>query len=97
MASGSALVNISSKVEAAISAAVGIARDHGITVDRPATLRSTNNAVAWLHPAPVVAKVGVGRNPRLSTELNVARDRRHSPCKEQDGLSRLSDRGELLL
>ncbi|HEY6455004.1 MAG TPA: aminoglycoside phosphotransferase family protein [Steroidobacteraceae bacterium] len=37
-------------------------------------LRSTNNAVAWLQPANVVAKVSVGRNARLHTELEVVRE-----------------------
>lgn len=61
-------------LEDAISAAVGLARDHGITVEKPVPLRSTNNAVAWLYPAPIVAKVGVGRDSRLDTELKVAQE-----------------------
>lgn len=61
-------------LEDAISAAVGLARDHGVTVKKPVPLRSTNNAVAWLYPAPIVAKVGVGRAPRLHTELKLAQE-----------------------
>jgi len=34
-----------------------LARDHGLDVGAPVSLRSTNNLVAWLRPSPVVAKV----------------------------------------
>lgn len=67
-------MDTSSNLEDAISAAVGIARDHGITVEKPVALRSTNNTVAWLYPAPIVAKVGTGRNSQLHTELKVAQE-----------------------
>lgn len=54
--------------------AVEIARDYGLRVDEPVPLRSTNNAVAWLAPTQVVAKVGVGLHSRLHTELRVAKE-----------------------
>lgn len=41
-----------------VEAAVGVARRHGVDVREPALLRSTNNLVVHLAPAPVVAKVG---------------------------------------
>src|SRR5215469_6697636 len=59
-------------VRDAISIAADIARDLGVEVQHPVQLRSTNNAVAWLRPSNVVAKVSVGRNSRLQTELQVA-------------------------
>jgi Phosphotransferase enzyme family len=65
---------MSSNLEDAISAAVGIARDHGLAVEKPVALRSTNNTVAWLYPAPIVAKIGTGRYSRLATELKVAQE-----------------------
>ena len=34
-----------------------LARDHGLDVGVPVSLRSTNNLVAWLRPSSVVAKV----------------------------------------
>jgi hypothetical protein len=37
-------------------------------------LRSTNNAVLWLKPTSIVAKVGIGRNQRLCMELQVAQE-----------------------
>jgi hypothetical protein len=61
-------------VQAAISAAVDVARHLGLTVEEPVPLRSTNNAVAWLPPANVVAKVSVEGNSHLLTELQVARE-----------------------
>ncbi len=60
-------------VRDAIAVAADVAREFGLAVEQPVTLRSTNNAVAWLRPANVVAKVNVGRNSRLHTELAVAR------------------------
>jgi hypothetical protein len=62
------------KVRDAISVAADIAREFGLRVERPVPLRSTNNAVAWLQPTEIVAKVGVGRNSRLHIELEVARN-----------------------
>jgi hypothetical protein len=58
----------------AIAVAAQIARDHGLEVHDPVPLRSTNNAVAWLAPTEVVAKVGVGHHSRLDTELQVAKE-----------------------
>lgn len=58
----------------AISVATEIARNHGLTVEQPVPLRSTNNAVAWLAPSRVVAKVGVGLKSRLAIELRVAKE-----------------------
>jgi hypothetical protein len=60
--------------EQAIAAAVSIARDHGIAAQRPIPLRSTNHAVAWLYPAPIVAKVAVRHNRRLHLEMTLARE-----------------------
>lgn len=65
---------ISSNPGEAISAAVDIVRDHGITVEKPVPLRSTNNTVAWLYPAPIVAKVATGRDSRAHTELKIAQE-----------------------
>jgi Phosphotransferase enzyme family len=62
------------KVHDAIAVAAAVARELGLAVEQPVPLRSTNNAVAWLQPANVVAKVSVGRNSRLRTELEVARE-----------------------
>lgn len=56
----------------AISVALQIAREHGLRIDHPIPLRSTNNAVAWLAPTEIVAKVGVGLHSRLHKELRVA-------------------------
>jgi hypothetical protein len=61
-------------VHDAIAVAADVAREFGLAVEQPVPLRSTNNAVAWLRPANVVAKVNVGRNSRLHTELAVARE-----------------------
>ena len=61
-------------MQAAISIAVDVARDHGLAVEEPMPLRSTNNAVAWLRPADVVAKVSRAANSRLLTELQVAQE-----------------------
>lgn len=55
-----------------LAAAMEIARNHGLTVNEPVMLRSTNNVVAWLNPSPVVAKIGAGRISHLSRELAVA-------------------------
>ena len=41
-----------------VEAAVEVARRHGVDGTRPVLLRSTNNLVVHLAPAPVVAKVG---------------------------------------
>lgn len=61
-------------VRDAISVAADVARDLGLTVGEPVPLRSTNNAVAWLRPTSIVAKVSATRNSRLRTELEVARE-----------------------
>src|SRR6185437_15839264 len=61
-----------SSLQDAISVAADIARRSGLTVEEPVLLQSTNNAVAWLRPANVVAKVSLGRNARLHTDLTVA-------------------------
>jgi hypothetical protein len=62
------------KVQAAISAAADVARDLGVAVGEPLPLRSTNNAVAWLYPSAVVAKISTQSNSRLLTELQVAQE-----------------------
>jgi hypothetical protein len=56
----------------AIATAIEVARGLGLPVRKPVSLRSTNNVVVWLRPTPVVAKVGLGRNASLRTELQVA-------------------------
>jgi len=56
----------------AISGAIDLARSFGVTVQDAVSLRSTNNVVVWLRPAPVVAKIGAGRNSRLAFEIAVA-------------------------
>ncbi len=56
----------------AITRAVALARSFGLTVQGAVSLRSTNNVVVWLRPAPVVAKIGAGCNSRLALELEVA-------------------------
>jgi hypothetical protein len=61
-------------VQDAISVAVEVAHGQGLIVEEPALLRSTNNAVAWLSPANVVVKVSAASNPRLDTELQVAKE-----------------------
>ncbi len=43
-----------------VDAAVSIARHHGVNIGQPKLLRSTNNLVVHLAPAPVVAKVSDG-------------------------------------
>jgi hypothetical protein len=58
----------------AIEGAVQIARGFGLDVREAVALRSTNNLVIWLRPAPVVAKIGIGRNAMLPVELAVARE-----------------------
>src|SRR5262249_26139523 len=60
-------------VETAISIAADVARGFGLKVEEPVPLRSTNNAVAWLRPANVVAKVSTRHNSRLDKELQVVR------------------------
>jgi Phosphotransferase enzyme family len=62
------------KVRDAIAVAAAVARELGLAVDQPVPLRSTNNAVAWLQPANVVAKISVARHSRLQTELDIARE-----------------------
>ena len=48
-----------------------LARDHGLDVGVPVSLRSTNNLVAWLRPSSVVAKVS--RDSHASSrELQIA-------------------------
>jgi hypothetical protein len=59
-------------VSEAIAVAIDVARGFGLEAKQPVPLRSTNNVVVWLSPTQVVAKVGVGRNSRLRTELQVA-------------------------
>lgn len=61
-------------VQAAISVAIDVARRLGLTVEEPVLLRSTNNVVARLRPANVVAKVSGGGNSRLLADLQVARE-----------------------
>jgi hypothetical protein len=59
-----------------VGAAVSIARRHGVDVQEPVLLRSTNNLVVHLAPAPVVAKVarltGERGESALRQELAVA-------------------------
>ncbi len=55
-----------------IAGAIDIARRCGLIVDAAVPLRSTNNLVVWLSPAPVVAKIGIGRHAQLRIELEVA-------------------------
>lgn len=62
------------KVQAAIFTAVDVARGFGLAVGEPVPLRSTNNAVAWLCPSPVVAKISTPGTSRLLTELQVAQE-----------------------
>jgi hypothetical protein len=61
-------------VPAAISTAVDVARELGLAIDEPVPLRSTNNAVVWLRPAGVVAKVSNRIDSRRVTELQVAQE-----------------------
>jgi hypothetical protein len=56
----------------AIAVAIEVAQGLGLQVQKPVSLRSTNNVVVWLSPTQVVAKVGLGRNACLRTELQVA-------------------------
>lgn len=58
----------------AISVATDVARELGLAIDEPVPLRSTNNIVAWLRPAAVVAKVSIESQSRLLTELRVAQE-----------------------
>jgi len=48
-----------------------LARDHGLDVGVPVSLRSTNNLVVWLRPSPVVAKVSRDSDAS-SRELQIA-------------------------
>jgi Ser/Thr protein kinase RdoA (MazF antagonist) len=61
-------------VTAAISIAVDVARELGLAIEEAIPLRSTNNAVMWLRPTDVVAKVSREANSRLLTELQVAQE-----------------------
>jgi len=56
----------------AVEAAVRMAEQFGLRVEKPVLLRSTNNVVAWLRPSSVVAKIGVGHRRGFSTEVAVA-------------------------
>lgn len=59
-------------VQDAADAAVRVATTLGLDVGQPVMMRSTNNVVTWLKPAPVVAKVArKGRN-QLGWEQTVA-------------------------
>jgi hypothetical protein len=55
-----------------VAEVVDFARALGIDVRDAVPLRSTNNVVIQLSPAPVVAKIGVSRRPQLRLELDVA-------------------------
>jgi hypothetical protein len=55
-----------------VDAGVRVAEQYGLHVGEPVLLRSTNNLVAWLGPSPVVAKIGLGHQRGLSTEIAVA-------------------------
>jgi hypothetical protein len=55
-----------------IAEVVAFARALGVDVREAVPLRSTNNVVVRLGPAPVVAKIGVSRRPQLRLELAVA-------------------------
>lgn len=56
-----------------LSAALEVARDHGIEAADPVVLQETNNLVAWLRPHEVVVKVGrrPGRDQALRLEHRV--------------------------
>jgi Phosphotransferase enzyme family len=45
------------RVRRAVSAALKVARDHGIPAARPQVLHESNNVVIHLQPSPIVAKV----------------------------------------
>lgn len=62
------------RVPDAIRAAADLARVLGLAVQEPVPLRSTNNAVAWLRPVDIVAKISTVHNSRLHRELQVARE-----------------------
>ena len=55
-----------------VSSVVDLARDLGLVVEEPVTLRSTNNLVLWLRPSPVVAKISSDETGSAA-ELAVAR------------------------
>jgi hypothetical protein len=40
-------------------AAVEVAEELGLTLDRPLLIQETNNTVVWLRPYPIIAKVGI--------------------------------------
>jgi len=56
----------------AVEAAVRMAEQFGLRVEKPVLLRSTNNVVAWLRPSMIVAKIGVGQRRGFHMELSVA-------------------------
>ena len=45
--------------EHAVAAALGVAREHGLPVEAPRTLRDLTNVLVHLAPAPVVARVSI--------------------------------------
>lgn len=53
----------------AIEAALAVAGRLGLRLEAPVVLHQSNNVVAWLNPAPVVVKVGVGHHARMDDEL----------------------------
>lgn len=57
----------------AIDAAIEVAGSFGLQVHEPLPLRSTNNVVAWLRPAAIVAKVGTGHHPGFNREICISR------------------------
>ena len=61
-------------VQPAVVVAIDVARDLGLEIEDPVLLRSTNNVVAWLRPAEVVAKISMADSSRLRTELQVAQE-----------------------
>ena len=56
----------------ALEAAIHVAEQFGLHLHEPVPLRSTNNIVAWLRPAPIVAKVRRGHDAGFRRELRVA-------------------------
>lgn len=61
-------------VPAAISTAVEVARELGLAIEEPVSLRSTNNVVVWLRPADVVVKVSKRVDSRLHAQLQVTQE-----------------------
>src|SRR5438445_9631873 len=57
----------------AVDAALTVARDHGLRVDRPRVLHDLTNVIVHLEPAPVVARVASvfrdGERAALQVEL----------------------------